>query len=339
MIDNKLRWNRNKILSHDKLFNFVITERALGKTYGCKKWAIDDWLKKKKRTVWVMRYKTEIDDIRKECKFFEDILSAYPDYEFNIDTNTAYIREANTDNEWERFIFFKALSERSIKAISDPTVNKIIFDEFIPIPGVPYLPNEVEKFLEFYFTISRGERPVRAVFLGNAVTTVSPYITYFGMKMPPKGKIITGSEIAIEYAENRGFVDAMKSTRFGQLIKGTHYEKYAIENDTLIDLKTFVMDRPKTAQCRIKIKTYLADLYLWTAKPESLFISCKGDPAAPEWAFDNKSHNENTLNMSFQGSYAVRMLNNYYRLGQLYFDSQEAKAFFMATCAQLLKMK
>ena len=132
-IDNRVRWNRSKVLSYNKLFSFIVGARSIGKTYDCKKWAIDDWVRKGKKTAWVMRYRTEIDDIVKGNKFFEDISRAYPDYQFKIEGNIGQIRKMidgidPKEIPWDSFMSFKALSESSLKAISDPDVNKVIFD-------------------------------------------------------------------------------------------------------------------------------------------------------------------------------------------------------------------
>ena len=340
-IDNKIRWNRSKILSYNKLFNFVIGARSIGKTYDCKKWAIDDWIRKGKKTAWVMRYKTEIDSISTNSKFFEDILGAYKNYEFKIEGGVGYTREVVPGADpkgipWESFISFKALSETALKAISDPEVNKMIFDEFIPLPGIRYLNNEVEKFLEYYFTISR-DRDIRCIFLGNNVTTVSPYFTYFNVHPPKEGEIATFDEIAIENCKNEAFTQAMNNTRFGKLVKGTHYADYAIDNKSLVDLDTFVTDRPKQSKCVVRIDSQMGTMYLWMARPKSLFVSKSGNPNITTWAVDESSHGEGKERVDFAGTFACSLIKNHYRQGTLFFDSAEVKATFMIVCQKFLK--
>lgn len=340
-ISNNVRWSKNKLLSFNKLWSFVIGARAVGKTFAAKKWAIDDYIKKGGKTVWVMRWKTEIEEITKDGKFFDDIREFYPNYDFKIEgKHTAFIKKLDkdipdTEIPWERFMTFKALSERSLKAISDPTVTKMIFDEFLPIPGVPYLSNEVERFLEFYFTISR-DRPLRALFIGNNVTTASPYFSYFNVKLPKEGEFFLSDEIAIENCKNEPFKQAMRNTRFGNLVKGTKYAKYAIENESFVDLNTFVMDRPKNAKCIIRLSSSMGDLYMWTAQPAALFISTNGDPNLPVWALDERSHNERSELVDFASSIASSLIKQHYRGGTLFFDSSEAKAIFQSVGDKLL---
>lgn len=340
-IDNSVRWNRSKVLSYNKLFSFIVGARSIGKTYDCKKWAIDDWTRKGKKTAWVMRYRTEVDEIVKGNKFFEDISKAYPDYQFKIEGNLGQLRKLvdgidPKEIAWETFMSFKALSESGLKAISDPDVNKVIFDEFIPLPGIRYLSNEVERFLEYFFTIAR-DRDVRAIFLGNNVSMVSPYFTYFKIKMPKEGEFAVYDEIIIENCKNEAFKEQMRSTRFGRLVQGTNYANYAIENKSLIDLNSFVMDRPKNAKCAVKIDSQMGTMYLWTARPSSLFVSLVGNPDCTCWAVDEVSHGEGKERVDFAGTFAMTLMKKHYRMGSLFFDSSEVKATFMAVCGRFLK--
>ena len=340
-IDNKVRWNRSKVLSYNKLFSFIIGARSIGKTYDCKKWAIDDWVRKGKKTAWVMRYRTEIDEIVKGNKFFEDISRAYPDYQFKIEGNLGQLRKMidgidPKEIAWDTFMSFKALSESSLKAISDPDVNKVIFDEFIPLPGIRYLSNEVERFLEYFFTIAR-DRDIRAIFLGNNVSVVSPYFTYFKVKMPKEGEFAVYDEIVIENCKNEAFKEQMRSTRFGRLVKGTNYANYAIENQSLVDLNSFVMDRPKNSRCAVRIDSQMGTMYLWTARPASLFVSLVGNPNCTCWAVDEASHGEGKERVDFAGTFAMTLIKKHYRMGSLFFDSAEVKATFMAVCGRFIK--
>lgn len=337
MIDNRVRWNKSKIAGYNKLFNFIIGQRGVGKTYDLKTTAINQYIKKGHRTAWVMRYMTEIDAITDNSKFFDDVLLKYQGYEFKIESKTGYIKKTDS-KEWERFITFKALSESSLKAISDPTVTLVVFDEFIPIPGVHYLKNEVERFLEYYLTISRG-RDVKAYFLANNVAVVSPYFSYFNAHLPDEGNFYLGDEIAIENVKNDPYKQSMKKTRFGALVKGTHYESYSIDNQSLEDATTFIVDRPKNARCMVHMLTSMGSLFLWFAQPYSLHVSLKGDPNAIQWAMDEKSHNEKSKRMDFAGTYATNLIKSTYREGCLFFDSAESKSTFMAVCGPIIQRK
>ena len=141
-------YSKNQLLSYNCLFNFVTGARGIGKTYQFKTWAISDFIRTGSTCWWIMRYQTEIDTIIKDGRFFADVLDRYPDHVFKIDGSVGYIGEGTDPKNtvWVPFITFKALSESAIKAISDPHCNKMVFDEFIPIPGVRYLKKRLSGF-------------------------------------------------------------------------------------------------------------------------------------------------------------------------------------------------
>lgn len=328
-------YDKSKLLGYNKLFNFVIGARGIGKTYQFKTWAISDYLAHSKTAWWVMRYKTEIDKITKDGRFFADVLEKYPSCEFKIDGQTGYIKRA-ASNVWESFINFQALSESAIKAISDPECNKIIFDEFIPLPGIRYLTNEVERFLEFYFTISRG-RDLRAFFLANNVTIVSPYFTYFKCR-PGDQEFTALTEIVIQNARSDTFSDSMKNTRFGRLISGTHYSKYAIENESFADTSTFISEKlPQHSREIFNLKSQYGIFQIFICSPSSLYIRKRTASINKAVVFaEFAQHDESTIELSSQAKMVRDMLSRYYSLGLLLFDSMETKSEFMQSFEKLL---
>ena len=64
-----------KTLSYNCLFNFVIGNRGCGKTYSCKKWAVDDYLKNGNEFIYLRRYDSELDLVKKS--FFNDLCLNY----------------------------------------------------------------------------------------------------------------------------------------------------------------------------------------------------------------------------------------------------------------------
>lgn len=338
MKPDNLHWSKNKIMSYDALFNFVVGARGVGKTWACKYWCFSDFIKNNKRFVWVMRYATELDQATNKDKFFADLSLYFEGYQFKREGMNGLLRYVpegadEKDVPWEICCYFKSLGEHAIKAISDPQITKIIFDEFVPNPGVPYLKNEVEKYLEFYFTISRGTRVVKAFFLANNVTSVNPYFSYFNFDLPEQGKIIYHNDIAVENVKNEAFAETMRNTRFGKIIEGTHYARYAIENDTLSDESTFVEKLPPGAHCMVKMLSQYGTLYLWLYRGCYVFISDKGDPALPAWACDQQSHKGDSEYISYAGSFAMQVLKKHYRMGTIRYTSGKVKSIFTQSCS------
>lgn len=329
-------YSKNKILGYNKLFSFVTGARGIGKTYAFKTWAISDYIRNRKTCWWVMRYGTEIEAITKNSAFFADVLNTFPAYCFKVDGNVGYIAESESEL-WEPFIVFKALSESAIKAISDPQCTKMVFDEFIPLPGVRYLKNEVERFLELYFTISRG-RDMRAIFLANNVTSVCPYYTYFKARPRLNQEFTVYDEIVIQNARTEAFKEDMRATRFGRLIAGSHYAGYAIENDSLADTDDFIGAMPQRHNLLFALRSQYGNMAVYLCEPRLLYITKKFD-RSPSCTFvaDFADHTEETIKLNFQYKYVYDMINKFYSNAMLYFDSVQTKMEFLQVFDRFLR--
>lgn len=162
----------NKTLSYNCLFNFVVGQRGVGKTYAAKKKAIKNYINKGEQFVYLRRYDTEIKASQME-KFFDDILCEFTDHSFGYVSGKFYIDEHVAG-------YAISLSRAAqYKSVPFPDVTLIIFDEFIIDRGlIRYLPNEVITFSEMYSTIARL-RDVIVLFLSNAITFTNPYFLFF----------------------------------------------------------------------------------------------------------------------------------------------------------------
>ena len=239
-------YDNGRILSYNKIFNFVIGNRGGGKTFNAKKWAINDFKKNGKHFVWVRRYKTEF---KRRNQFFDDVKHLYPDDTFQVKGSKCYIN----NDEFGTFITLSTSSTE--KSNPYPLVNKIIFDEFIIDKGsLRYLTNEVDIFLELYETVARLRDDVRALFLGNAISLVNPYFVYFKIKPDLNNRFNVYPHLIVELYKNKDYIEAKKHTRFGVLISQTKYGEYAIDNEFLRDNYTFIEKTPNNCKfyCLLK---------------------------------------------------------------------------------------
>lgn len=231
-------YNFDRINSYNSFFHFVLTNRGFGKSYGAKKRCIDRFLKYGEQFIYVRRYKTEL---KKIYKYFEDIQDQYKGHEFQVKGRTFYI-------DGKVCGYAIPLSTSLIeKSNPYPKVCTIIYDEFIIDKGhLRYLENEVEVMLELVSTICRTRDNVRVYFLANNVSEVNPYFTYFNIKLPEGNIIKTFNEgtIVVEKNTDDVFMEQMKATKFGRLVKGTKYSDYSIENKSLRDSDTFIEKLP-----------------------------------------------------------------------------------------------
>ena len=307
-------WDINKSLSYNALFNFIIGARGVGKSYGAKKLAIQNFLKKGKQFVYVRRYKEELKKIN---KFFDDIKGEFPEHEFKVSSPNFII-----DNKIAGTAI--PLSTAKIeKSTPYPNVTFIIFDEFILDKGYPhYLPDEVTNFLELYSTVSRS-RDVIVYFLSNALSITNPYFIYFNLSLPYGKNIQCKNDILIEMVVDNEYSDKMSNTRFGKLIKNTPYGNYAISNTLLRDNKTFIKKKTSKATCQFIMTYKNEDFGVWVDYNEGLmYVSKDFDPYCKlHYSFTLDDHTINTMLLKGKTSTVVNNFIEYYKLGLVRFES------------------
>lgn len=319
-------YDKSALLSHNKIMNMVLSNRGGGKTFNMTRWCIDDFIKKKAQAVWVRRYQTEVDEVIMNGKFFDAVRSYYPKHELKIDGNIGYI-------DGEAAIYFIALStSRQLKSNNYPFVNKIIFDEFIIDKGrVTYLKNEVEVFLDLYETVARTRDNVRAVLLANAVTIVNPYFLFFNVKVNPNKRFTVDGQICVELFTDSEFVDAKKRSRFGQLISGTRYADYAIDNKWLLDNETFIEAKTPRAEFMLALK-YNGTYYgFWLDYRENrIYVNRQYDPSSLcLYCLQKDDHEDNLLLIkSLSDSRLMRRIIYAFQQGLIRFEDMTVKNQF-----------
>lgn len=324
---NSIFYSPEKLLSYNALFNFVIGERGVGKTYGLSKFCVQDFLKNRNEFVYLRRYQSELSKsgpgfFKKFTKTgeFEDRALEFKNGEFLIDGVVAgYALPLSTANILK----------------SDDTygnVKNIIFDEFIIDKGTyHYLRNEVEQLLDIIETIARL-RDVRVFFLGNAISISNPYFAYFDLSLPygSEYKLFKNGLICVNYIKNLAYRSKKKASRFGQLIEGTAYGHYAIDNEWLRDSKAFI--KKKTGNCHnYSVITIDGQRFgVWKNSDGYVFISNDYDPNNPcVFAAESKDHDEQTILINARRSSWFRPVITGFRKGMLAFEDQKIKNSIM----------
>jgi len=315
-------YNGNIALTHNCLFNFVVGNRGAGKTYWSKEWAIKDFIKTGAQFIYVRRYKEEFSKGKKD-KFFDDIADKFPDYEFSV---KGYINKEPCGQ-------FMSLSTAKIeKSVPFPLVNKIIFDEFILDKGFYYyLSDEVVNFLELYETVARPgtrEIDVRVFFLSNAITITNPYFLYWKITPNLNSKFTKPrTDMLVEMVQNPEFIEMKKTTRFGQLVNGTKYGDYAIENKFLRDNNTFI--GKKTGKAR----HYFTMIYngvsygIWEDySVGKYFVSKDIDPSCRLiFSVTLEDHTPNTMLLKSGMGRILKTFIEHYKLGNVYYENINIK--------------
>lgn len=323
----------SKILSFNALLSFVVAERGVGKSYGAKTYVANHFIKKHKQFAYIRRYKKEVEEAtikNKKGIFWDQILKdeSIQGHKFKNTKDTMYI-----DGQIAGFAI--PLSTANIlKSSTFENVDTIIFDEFLIDKGTyHYLQNEVVQMLELIETIARL-RDIRVIFLGNAISITNPYFTFFDLTLPYNSEVKIARRdkngnplIIVYYAKNLKYREVKKQTRFGQLIDGTDYGKYAMDNNFLRDSKAFI--RKKTKQSKFYFILVINGKYygIWSDYNESLmFVSNDYDPNCPiKFSINPNDHNEHTLLIRTRTSPFFRSLIEHYRFSKLCFENQQIK--------------
>ena len=319
---SNIYWNPHDLLTRNALFSFVVGNRGGGKTYGFKKWAIKTFLKNGKQFIYLRRYKTEFKDIG---KFFADIIqnNEFPDTEFEVKGTNFYI---NGKLAGYGVALSTALTKKST---AYPLVDKIGFDEFvIDSKVIHYMNNEVTAFLEFYETVARLRDNVRVLFLSNAVSVVNPYFLYWNIRPNPNKRFSRYGHMLVEYVKNQEFVEAKYKTRFGQIIKGTNYGDYAVENIFLKDNMNFVEKKPGTARYEFAIVFKGKKYGIWLDyKSGYTYVSEDIDPYSPiTFTVSDQDHEPNMMLIrSANKSYLLSGAIKSYDYGLMRFENLTIK--------------
>lgn len=135
-------YDYDRILSYNCPVNILIGERGVGKSYGAKKYVINQFLKKHSQFIYLRRYDNEIRAVFEKSKnntkdFFDDVKQDFPNIELKAKNRQFFIND-------ECFGFAKRLTEaQDLKSATYENVKTIILDEY-PIEKNKryYLPNE-----------------------------------------------------------------------------------------------------------------------------------------------------------------------------------------------------
>lgn len=332
-IDKSIYLDFNKPLSYNALLTFIITERGLGKSYGAKKFVAKRFINKGKQFVYLRRYKTELKQAMMKNGnplFFKQIENdeELKGHKFTNKNDTMYIDDKLCG-------FAMPLSIANIlKSSTYDNVDTIIFDEFLIDKGnYHYLQNEVIQLLDVIETVARL-RDIRVIFLGNAISITNPYFTFFNLSLPYNSEVKIAKRdnkgnplIVIYYAKNQAYREVKKQSRFGQLIDGTEYGKYAIDNEFLRDSKSFI--RKKTKNCKFYFILVINGKHygVWCDYKDGLmFISNDYDPNCPVvFSINPDDHNENTLLIRCRTSPFFKSIIEHFRLARLCFENQQIK--------------
>ena len=316
-MDKSLYYNPQKMLSYNRILNFIIGARGIGKSYGMKIYPIKRFLKYGEQFIYVRRYKGEL---KRVTQYFDDVKDEFPEHTFQVKGRQFFI-----DGKLAGWAIPLSMWQ-SEKSNAFPNVSTIIYDEFIrEKDNSGYIPNEVPALLNLMDTVFRDRENVRCICLSNAVTVVNPYFLYFNLTPDITRRFNSNEDILIEIPDSRDFSDERRKTRFGKLIDGTSYGEMSLDNTFTGDSHVFIEKRTKNSKFQFGIVYNGMEFGVWVDTDEGLmYLTTEYDPSTKlMFALTTNDMKENTMLMkSWKNNYYLNKMVRAFKSGYLRFDNQ-----------------
>ena len=323
-------YNFDKLFSYNFIIAFVIGERGVGKSFNAKLAVLKKFIRTGEQFIYIRRYKTELDTAL--ATFWSDLQDNgyFDDLHLEV-KKSKMLTEFKCDGAVCGYAV--PLSTANIlKSTAFPKVSTIIFDEFLLDTGgtYRYLKHEVTMLLDVIETVGRL-RDIKTILLGNALNVhASPYFAYWDLELPEgdsEFRTFKDGAIVVNYIKNIAYREAKKKSRFGKLIDGTTYGKYAIDNQVLRENNSFIQKKPGNSSFIGLIIINGMNLGIWNGRDGYLYLSEKFDPNTKnKFVFNYNDHTEGTIFTNVRENWYMHYLIRGYKQGWLMFESQKIKA-------------
>lgn len=323
------------ILSRNGVYNFLVGGRGLGKTYGALKRSIRRYVDRGRQFIYMRRYKDELIPVRENL--FSAVSVEFPDWDFRVNGSVLEIAPVSDRDakkrDWRTMGYLIALSvAQQYKSVPYPDVETIIFDEFIIEKGaVHYLPNEAALFNNFYSTVDRWQDKTIVFFLANAVSLTNPYFIEY-MIIPGKDDEwfrLRDGFIVCHFPKDGAFADSVSKTRFGQFIKDTDYEKYAVGNEFADGHATLVGIKNPKARYQFTLENRLGKFSIWEDVLGAKWYATRKHPGNPlEFTLVPENVSEDKTLLLYTTDMVGR-LRAAFSEGRIWFDNPGTRNMFL----------
>lgn len=330
VMKNDIYYNYDKLFSYPFILGFVIGERGCGKSFGAKLAVLKKFLKTGEQFIYLRRYKTELDTAL--STFWDDIQSNGYFEDYDLKVKKSKMLTTFTCNKKVCGYAVPLSTSNILKSTAFPEVSTIIFDEFLLDTGgtYRYLKHEVTLLLDCIETVFRL-RDGKTILLGNCLAPYSsPYFAYWNLELPADNaefRTFKNGAILVNYIKNLQYREAKKKSRFGQLIDGTDYGRYAIDNVALRENNNFIEKKHPDSTFLGVIILNGVHIGIWFHKLGNVYLSEKYDPnTINKFACDYTDHSEQTIFLNARENYYLRMCLTAYKQGILKFENQKIKS-------------
>lgn len=223
-------------LSKNALLTLCLSDRSDGKTFDCKVRALEDYEKNKDITIYMRRWKTELDSATYN-NFFKEVWEKnknyvrFSEWEFRYSKSKVEVKTSR-NAEWDTILYFIPLSvaSRWKSKIQETNRIKVIdYDEYVPMDN-RFLPNETALLMDFWKTVDRDRDLVQIAIFGNRIIPFLPIFDYFNIDLKIGSKdlirLYKNDTLAVQIYSNKEHREKRDESRFRQLVKDTDYDGY-----------------------------------------------------------------------------------------------------------------
>ena len=328
---------RTQILPRNADVNLIIGARGLGKTYGVRRYMLEDYIKNGICFVEVTRYREENNDVA--ANYFDRITedNIFPEWEFRVHNKVAEARRTG-NKEWRTCGYFIPLSlQQQKKKSTYVRVRNICMDEIIIDNDDryhTYLKNEFEQLAKLVDTVTReraddtGLRKPRVFLLGNACDAFNPYFRHYDVPLEPEHGLqwLGGKTCLLDYVRDDEYAEQKtRNTVAGRMLKNnddvTSKNNFARHNTDFIE-------KPHGHAKLTYVFRWLQNEYgvCVDLRCGYVFVSSKYDSGAhvPYFAITRADNKLNYLTANMAKD-LIRNLISYYALGYLRYDTVETQ--------------
>ena len=326
-------YSATDLLSYNAMINLIMSNRGTGKTTDITRYGIKRFLEHGYKILYVKRYKEDLLATAPEFLSSEYLEKKFPDHKFSYKKGHFWC-----DGEDMGFTLSLNKTSRNKGITGLEKVGTIIFDEFITEdedyitkPGHPF--KEVENLMSIIDTANRGfgrtsRDELKVFLLANSVSVVNPYFGFFELDsvFDPDRRFTKTPRCLLEFFYDEEIAKKRQEGAFGQVVQGTAYGDYAMNNKFLLDKDSLLAEAPQ--HCWYLATFKYADKFYGVYEDKRkmvYYISEKYDPYCKlVYALSTDDHNEETFLLTRSQDLYKNLLANF-DIGNVRFSSQRCK--------------
>lgn len=333
MIGDGLHYDYREIDSYNRILNFIVGSRGIGKTYGFKQKVIEAYENKKSQFIYMRRTPDEMNNPKAKELFWPlKLKEEYPHLELSYQPGGVY---TVSYGEGPLIIGYAMALSRAgkEKSIEYDMVKNVCFDEFIiEKQHYRYMPGETRNFQEAMVTICRDRSDCKFYLLANALTWNNPYFVDYNIHPPKEGEeFVKGKNWVVHCASNQAFTEHMKQTPLGNLFSeiDNEYFDYAFKNELLNDTNDFIKPKSKYALYNFTLIYNNKPLGVWhDLKTDEIFITEKYDDGnVLKFVFSKSDFREGTTLLTTKTPF-IKSLVKHFQQNAVFFDKSMTKGIF-----------